>query len=295
MKLRSVLIMILVATAFNSCVNGKVLTEAAQLIEQSYLSIDLDKESVKTVKVIIHAFNDNQGKGNFQDTDKDRKWLEQQIRDANYLLAHVAPPIPKDGRYYADSKIRIKLLEIMYWSDSVAFDTKVGGDYDYRDLFRDYVLENDKLSKEQRENVVHILLSGTHPRAYGGRNICMTRSCDDGFGFQNNTLYFEGMYQVYTGELIYYGVGAHIVHELGHGLGLGHYNTGYGRCGLCQHTRPCPMDSSNNFMLSNNGGWGITECQMKMMHHLLKYGPIDSNMINLNSGAHKLIEGYFGR
>lgn len=264
--------------------------EYTEKIQNSFLEIDLEKEEIKSLNFIFHVFNDSLGNGNFQDTAPDTDWLKGEIRGANQFLSNVEKPIPLVGKHIKDSKIRFRIIDIKFWNSNNGARARVYGEYDHKDLYREFVLENDSLTEFERANCVHILLSGIKPRAYGGRNICMTRGCKDGFGFQNNVLYFEGMYQVYTKEFDIWGIGAHIAHEVGHGLGLGHYEHRLGPCTSCEGYTPCPLKECNNFMESNDGGNGITECQMKLMHHLLKYGPRDSTMINPNSRAHYLIK-----
>ena len=264
--------------------------ESTERIPYSFQEIDLEKENIKSLNLIFHVFNDPLGKGNFQDTAPDIEWLRGEICGANQFLSNVEKPVPLVGNYIKDSKIRFRIIDIKFWNSNNGSKARVYGEYDHKDLYSEFVLENDLLSEFEKKHCVHILLSGIKPRAYGGRNICMTRGCKDGFGFQNNVLYFEGMYQVYTKEFDIWGIGTHIAHEVGHGLGLGHYEHRLGPCTSCEGYKPCPLKACNNFMESNDGGNGMTECQMKLMHHLLKYGPIDTTMINPNSRAHYLIK-----
>lgn len=273
-----------------SCSMLPASLESTDQIPYSFQEIDLDKEEIKSLNFIFHVFNDSLGKGNFQDTAPDIDWLYGEIRRANHFLSNVEKPIPLVGKHIKDSKIRFRIIDIKFWNSNDGARARVYGEYDHKDLYREFVLENDSLSEFEKKHCVHLLLSGVRPRAYGGRNICMTRGCGDGFGFQNNVLYFEGMYQVYTKEFDIWGIGTHIAHEVGHGLGLGHYNHRLGPCTSCEGHTPCTLEECNNFMKSNNGGKGITECQMKLMHHLLQYGPRDSTMINPNSRAHFLIK-----
>ncbi len=280
----------LIGFVFLGCSSLKVPLERTLQIPKSFEEIDLSKEDIKTINVIFHVFNDSLGQGNFKDTLPHRKWLSDQIKGANYFLKNIHRPIPKVGTYYKDAKIRLQLMDIKYWYSNKAASAKVHGKYSHKDLYKDYVKNNPNLSDFERDNCVHLLLSGVRPRAYGGRNICLKRGCSDGFGFENNVLYFEGMYQVYTREFEIWNIGGHIMHEMGHGLGLGHYGHGLGPCSSCEGLKPCPPEDCNNFMKANNGGKGVTECQLKEMHFLLKYGPIDSSMINPNGKAHLLIK-----
>lgn len=263
--------------------------EKTTRIPYSFTDIDLESEEVKYINVIFQVFNDSLGKGNFQDTAPDIDWLKFQIELANRFLSNIEEPKPLVGNYIKDTKIRLRLVDIKFWNSANGSKATVHGKYSHKDLYREYVLENDSLTEFERNHCVHLLLSGVVPRAYGGRNICMQRGCKDGFGFQNNVLYFEGMYQVYNNTFNIWGVGTHIMHEVGHGLGLGHYDRNYGPCTSCSDVKPCP-DDCRNFMKTNNGGDQATECQIKLMHHMLKYGPIDSTMLNPNSKAHLLIE-----
>ncbi len=264
--------------------------ESTTQIPYSFQEIDLEKEDVKYINVIFHSFRDTLGNGNFKDTLPDIEWLKSQIKRGNDFLSNVEKPVPLVGKHIKDAKIRMRLIDIKFYNSANGASATVNGAYSHKDLYREYVLENDSLTEFEKKHCVHLLLSGVVPRAYGGRNICMQPGCRDGFGFQNNVLYFEGMYQVYTKVFDIWGVGEHIMHEVGHGLGLGHYERKYGPCTSCEGTKPCPPEDCKNFMKSNNGGKQATECQIKLMHHLLKYGPIDTNMINPNGKAHFLIK-----
>lgn len=288
MNLKLLSLLSLAFLLFLGCGLNPIPLERTSKIPYSFEEIDLNSVEVKTINVIYHVFNDTNGQGNFQDTLPDREWLIGKIKQANQFLSNVESPKPLVGNYIKDSKIRVRLVDIKFYNSANGAKATVRGEYSHRDLYRDFVTENPNLTEFERTNCVHLLLSGVKPRAYGGRNICLQRGCKDGFGFQNNVLYFEGMYQVYTKEFDFWGVGGHIIHEMGHGLGLGHYDTRYGPCTDCEGAKPCR--DGNNFMKANNGGKGMTECQMKLMHHLLEFGPRDSTMINPNSRAHFLIK-----
>jgi hypothetical protein len=290
MNFRLLVFLILLISNTLGCSLIQQSFEPTQNIPNSFLEIELEKEEIKSLNFIFHVFNDSLGNGNFQDRAPDIDWLRGEIRGANKFLSNVEKPIPLVGKHIKDSKIRFRIIDIKFWNSNNGAKAQVYGKYDHKDLYREFVLENESLTEFEKIHCVHVLLSGIKPRAYGGRNICMTRSCKDGFGFQNNVLYFEGMYQVYTKEFDIWGIGAHIAHEVGHGLGLGHYEHRLGPCASCEGYEPCPLVGCNNFMESNDGGKGMTECQMKLMHHLLKYGPRDSIMINPNSRAHYLIK-----
>jgi hypothetical protein len=92
-----------------------------------------------------------------------------------------------------------------------------------------------------------------------------------------------------------------MVHELGHGLGLPHYNFEYVRydakaggianpCYPCQKDQPCEWRKWNNFMKSTEGGRGMSQCQVDYMHLLLDFGPDTSNVFYHKSKAHLLWE-----
>lgn len=288
MKFLNALLLSSIALLLLACPVQQQALKTAVIREESCTDIDLNAEKVKTIQVIIHVYNRSDGTGNFQDQPEDIKWLKDKIFDANYILSHLEKPIPQVGDYYVDSKIRLNLLDIKFWNNDTSFATYSHGAYDHRDLYRDQILNNPELSKFEKENCLHILLSGYKPRAYGGRNICMQDDCSDAFGFQNNVIYIEGMHYVYRRVFDYWGIPGHIVHELGHGLGLAHYERSYGSCANCEGTQPCPPKGCNNAMLSNDGGKAFTERQLKIMHHLLKYGPLDSLSLNPNAKAHLL-------
>lgn len=264
-------------------------------------TLSVEQPRIKYIRVIIHVFNKSDGSGSFQpDKPRDLAWLQEKIDDANYFLANPeenVPPAPP----VEDSYIRLRLMDIKFWNNDTAYAVKTNTPYNHRNLFLDYARSNEALSAFERDSCLHIMLSGVRPKHYGGRNICLLPGCDDGLGFANNVLYFEGMYHVYLDTFKFGEVGGHIVHELGHGLGLPHYNFEMVRyirgkggipnpCYPCTIGQPCEWRKWNNFMKSTEGGRGMDPCQVKYMHLLLENGPDTFDIFHEKCGAHKLWE-----
>ena len=253
--------------------------------ETSWQEIDLDREDIKTIRISYHIFNRSDGSGNFQKGNVDHTYfLKEKIREVNKYLSQLNQHIPSHIESAADAKIRLKLEEIYYWDNDTAFNCSTVGDYTHNNLYKQYVTTNSALSEDQRDYTLHILLPGKRPNKYGGRNLT-------GLGFITNALYFEGWFQVFENTL-WGDISGNFSHELGHGLGLPHYESQYFPCYCCDDPQECPQENCNNLMLRNGGGPALTLCQLKVAHFLLKNGPSGLEIYNQQARAHKLLEGY---
>ena len=253
--------------------------------ETTWQEIDLDQEDIKTIRITYHIFNMADGTGNFQKGQIDHSsFLKDKIREINDYFAHLKPHVPSHIASPKDAKIRIKLEEIYYWADDRAFNCSTVGSYTHDTLFKNYVTNNVEISDDIRSNTLHVLLPGKRPRKYGGRNLT-------GLGFITNALYFEGWFQVYEKSL-WGDIQGNFSHELGHGMGLPHYESSYFPCYACDDPIHCPQEGCNNLMLTNGGGPSLTECQLKVAHFLLKNGPSGLDIFNRGARANELVVGY---
>lgn len=194
------------------------------------------------------------------------------------------PHIPSHIESVSDAKIRLKLEKVYYWNNDTAFNCSTVGAYTHRHLFRQYVTENAELSEEEKKYALHVLLPGKRPNKYGGRNLT-------GLGFITNALYFEGWFQVFE-KTLWGDIPANFAHEVGHGLGLPHYEDSYFACYACEDGGNCPQEGCNNLMLRNGGGPALSLCQLKVAHFLLKYGPSGLNIYNPKARANELVIGF---
>lgn len=246
--------------------------EAVSTDALAFVPVVPEHHPLITIRLAMHVFQDEQGRHNFQDTPEHRAILQSFVNHLNSLFSNLAPHDPPvDPVHVPDSRIRFRLEEIHFYRDRRGFDMadSVCGPYYVcgPDLYRQFVTENNRLSADQKEGRLHILM-GEHP--YEDKRFQAGGSAS-GLGSKKFIL-SRGYYWYYFFhphlEWARNYVAGNIAHELGHSLGLSHTFEGNVCTGSGQGL-PLAQGSSNNLM--DYGSWrSLTPCQIGTMRRSIE-------------------------
>lgn len=121
---------------------------------------------IKTVRLVMHVFQKDDGTRNFQDTPADRAILQSAITSINGFFSNVeslSNPVSNcPSETILDTRIRFQLSDIFFYQDSDAWiaGNVLNTEYHGCDVYDYYVANNSNLSAELKENAIHILLVG---------------------------------------------------------------------------------------------------------------------------------------
>jgi hypothetical protein len=249
------------------------LAEGASTVpELAYVPLIPEHRPLVTIRLAMHVFQDEKGENNFQDTPGHRAILQSFIDHVNNIYSNLPAHHPAvDSLHVADSRIRFKLEEVFFYQDRRGFDMadSVCGPY-YTcgpNLYKQFVLENERLTADQKEGMLHILL-GEHPyedkrfqaggsaSGIGSKKFILTR----GYYWY----YFHHPYLDWARKY----VPGNIAHELGHSLGLIHTFSG----GLLDRKgEPVKLASGSSNNLLDYGSWNsLTPVQIGTIHRTIE-------------------------
>jgi hypothetical protein len=121
---------------------------------------------IKTIRLVVHVFQKDDGTRNFQDTPTDRAILNGAITSINEYYSNVTalsnPVAACPSALILDSRIRFQLADIFFYQNSDAWMAGNINNQAYHgcDVYDYYVTNNANLSAELKENAIHILLMG---------------------------------------------------------------------------------------------------------------------------------------
>jgi hypothetical protein len=238
----------------------------------AYVPVIPEHRPIVTIRLAMHVFQDEHGEHNFQDTPEHRAILQSFVDHLNRVYSHLAPHQPTvDSVHVPDSRVRFRLEDVFFYQDRRGYDMadSVCGPYYVcgPDLYRTFVINNTRLSTEQKEERLHILM-GEHP--YEDKRFLAGGSAS-GLGSKKFIL-ARGYYWYYFHhphlDWARNHVAGNMAHELGHSLGLTHTFEG-GVCNSRGQRVRIPNGSSNNLL--DYGSWlSLTPCQIGAIHRTIE-------------------------
>lgn len=226
--------------------------------QQNY--IPAPNQGIKTIKIGLHFWNDNQGNGTFSDTPETREQFDQiffWINRWHEIVGEPSDPVP-GAATITDTRIRFEIVDLYFYQDSLLNMTS-----DLNKL-NNYVQANypERLSALSIHFTSHDGIGSGH---------------SSGTQFQNDKDICGIVTEVKpppTNGL--YSTAQHLFHEIAHSLGLHHtYNseacyssnidflydvfdttaikTCKNSCTICYHVNSCnsPFDSPTDFCTNN--------------------------------------------
>lgn len=238
--------------------------------------------SIKTVRLVFHIFNKDDGSGNLQNIPAHISLIDQVVQGVNNVYTNVTP-INADGQGNAcppgwtydnvvDSRIRVVRHPEVFFHNDTDYFSPTGGQSGTTskscEAFDLYVKNNPNLSIDLKENAIHVFL-------YGCENNCPgCAPCANGVGGLAAGIPPIG--EKYIGEWRWYYYGIvfqdpnflsnatwNLSHELGHSLGL--YHVSQDNCCDTQGNQ-----SVGNDLMAGTGGLAMTECQIARMQYFLE-------------------------
>lgn len=260
--------------------------------QKNYIPGEPLNKAIKTIFIAINIWQDDNGEGNFQDTEKTREKLYKLVDNLNMIFSKSAQPTqPIDGvEYLRDSHIRYELKDIGFYQSSALHSVNCGSG---RKL-NEYVFEREP-HKQQYLNI-HFT-EGNCMGASGYANYPSGRNLE-----QDGYVVSFLKYHIHGDNYPFWALMLHVAHEIGHVLELRHpYDSefckfshpdflfdlfGYERqpwcenlranCDVCYHDGGFSCDltdpektCTNNLMGGNSNSTSITPLQMGRMNRTL--------------------------
>jgi hypothetical protein len=247
----------------------------------NYAPLNPSYTSIKTVRLVFHVFNKDDGTGNLQNIPAHIDLIDQVVQGVNNVFTNVVPidaagqgnNCPPGWTYdnITDSRVRIiRHPEVFFHNDSDYFSPTGGSSavaLKSCEVFDLYVKNAPGLSTDLKENAIHVFI-------YGCENNSPYAPCANGIGGLASGIPPTGEKYISEWRWYFYGVELqdpnfifnatwNLSHEVGHCLGLYHVNEDN-----CCDTQGNQY-AGNNLMAYTNG-LAMTECQIARMQYFLE-------------------------
>lgn len=198
----------------------------------NYAPVIKEHVPIKRIRLVIHVFqkSDISNPQNFQNNTTDKNILKDIINRVNTTYSDLAimNPNPNNSPYIYDSRVRFLVDTIFFYRDDIAWESGyLSGSTDgWSYLYPTYVINNVNLTEIQKENSLHIFVTGVnededpeHYGAIGGYASGIPSKC-----FVSVKSWYYWCSVSSGSELIghLYEMSNNLQHELGHSLGLYH-------------------------------------------------------------------------
>ncbi len=182
-----------------------------QVLGTPTCDVDLSIIPIKTVRVQIHVFQDNNGNGNIPNTSTGKNWIETIVKEASKTMGDLKQMnIASASPYVKESKIRYKIVGTHFWENTAMWQK---GDNSQSNIVAlTTFVKNQSIS--YKNTSIHILIPGDY-HTDGNSNAGRGRS-------DLNSVLLEDTYYDYYPANRWYEVKSLLNHELGHALSLLH-------------------------------------------------------------------------
>ena len=232
---------------------------------------------IKTVQVIFHVFQKDDGTRNFQNTPTDIAMLNNIMAGVNDRYSNIQavshPVVACPTAHIIDSRIRFSLNSIHFYQDSDAWGAGDAYNTTFNgcDIYDLYVTNNTSLTTSQKNNSIHVFLVGCRIDPVTGQEIFVQGgyasgipSADENFVVEKGNYYVAVESPTANPANLYGFVATNFGHEFGHCMGLYHTDGG----DYCCDTHQAPIGTTNNIM-DYAGGHAITQNQLARMHYIM--------------------------
>jgi hypothetical protein len=230
---------------------------------------------IKTIRLSFHVIMKGDGTGSYHATeDQITNYFNEIILLANHRLSHNELPKPNvSSPLVEDTRLRFLLYHVYYYKDDEAYKIVEDNSSD-RDnanwFYHNRIMNRQDVTEFDKNNVLHIIMEPMNeghlpkPHIEGGQSYglfdkswIVFRGFDHHYNHPINNDFVQSIAQC-TG---------HLIHEVGHALGL--YHSFASQCDDGCEDNGCPPDNtSNNYM--DYSSWrtnrSFSECQISRIH-----------------------------